>query len=204
MNKLVLILMLFVTGISGYCATWTITNVGTSFSPDDLTINLGDEVQFNIESIHTVVEVSLATWNANGRTQLSGGFSLPSGGGLIPASKLTAGIHYYVCGPHSSSGMKGKITVVNTTGISENQSKAGMLVFPNPTNGNFLVKITNPNPVKEYEIEIYNVLGKPMFSKTDLQQPGVFTVDLADLPKGTYVVRLYDGQAASFRKVVLK
>ena len=96
---------------SAYSTTWTVTNSGTTFVPADITINLGDSVNFSIQNAHTVVEVSYATWLANGNTPLPGGFSLPNGGGMLYPAQLPTGIHYYVCGPHAANGMKGTITV---------------------------------------------------------------------------------------------
>src|SRR5215831_2615330 len=105
--KLLFLLFLLVAGWTGYSTTHTITNSGFTFTPATITISSGDDVNFVLESIHNVVEVNQATWDANGFTPLPGGFSDPFGGGLVPASKLTAGIHWYVCGVHASFGMKG-------------------------------------------------------------------------------------------------
>ncbi|MDT8323713.1 MAG: plastocyanin/azurin family copper-binding protein [Bacteroidota bacterium] len=93
--------------------THTITNSGFTFSPSSLTISVGDTVVFSIASSHNAVEVSQATWNSNGNTPLSGGFSVPFGGGTVIFS--SAATHYYVCSPHASLGMKGVINVVQTT-----------------------------------------------------------------------------------------
>ncbi|MAT39452.1 MAG: hypothetical protein CL946_07590 [Ectothiorhodospiraceae bacterium] len=113
----VAVALLLVGAQSGFATTHIITNSGFTFSPDDITINVGDTVTWNIGGAHNVVEVSQATWNSNGNTPLSGGFSHGFGGGTTVFS--TAGTHWYVCSPHASSGMKGKITVVQTT-ISTN------------------------------------------------------------------------------------
>jgi plastocyanin len=93
--------------------TYTVINSGFTFSPASLTISVGDTVVFSLAGSHNTVEVSQATWNANGNTPLSGGFSTPFGGGTVIFS--TAGSHYYVCSPHASGGMKGVINVVLTT-----------------------------------------------------------------------------------------
>jgi len=87
-------------------APHTIINLGTSFFPDTLFIDPGDTVRFVLESIHNAVEVSQATWLANGITS-NGGFAVPFGGGNTVVSAL--GIHYYVCQAHASMGMKGII-----------------------------------------------------------------------------------------------
>jgi len=89
--------------------TRTVTSAGFTFSPADLTINAGDSVQWQLDSIHNVLEVNQATWNANGNTSKAGGFSTGFGGGTVKLD--TPGTYFYVCSPHAFQGMKGKITV---------------------------------------------------------------------------------------------
>jgi plastocyanin len=204
MKKILLSIVLFSIATIGFSTTATITNSGFEFSPKDITINLGDDVVFNIASIHDVVEVSLTTYNANGTTPLPGGFSLPLGGGTVPANLLTTGIHYYVCGQHASSGMKGTITVKNSTGIAEDPSKDGFSIFPNPSNGNFQLKINNQQPAKKFDLGIYDAIGNKVYAKSNIQQQLATSFELSDLPKGTYVVRLYDGFESYYRKIVVK
>lgn len=103
------ILALFIVLTTGTGTTHTIVSSGFSFSPSNLTINLGDTVVFSLASIHNAVEVSQATWNSNGTTPLPGGFALPLGGGTVVLT--STGTHWYVCQPHALSGMKGRITV---------------------------------------------------------------------------------------------
>ncbi len=89
--------------------THTVTNAGFTFSPADITINAGDSVQWQLAGIHDVVEVTQQTWSANGNTPKAGGFSTSFGGGTVKFD--TPGTYFYVCEPHASIGMKGKITV---------------------------------------------------------------------------------------------
>ena len=84
----------------------TVIAVGNTFSPDTLTITIGDTISFNIGSTHNAVEVSNSTWIANGTTS-NGGFNIPFGGGTFIST--TAQTHYYVCQPHVTMGMKGVI-----------------------------------------------------------------------------------------------
>jgi hypothetical protein len=115
-----------------------------------------------IASIHTVVEVSQATWNSNGDTQLPGGFSRGSGGGIVVIT--STGDHYYVCGVHNLSGMKGRITVNPATGVGPNTD-------PTPVSFSLAQNYPNPfNPSTEIgfslartsytEIAIYDALGR--------------------------------------------
>jgi plastocyanin len=204
MKRIILTVVLFSVATIGFSTTVTVTNSGFEFSPGALTINLGDDVLFNIASIHDVVEVSLATYNANGTTPLPGGFSLPLGGGTVPANLLTAGIHYYVCGQHASSGMKGTITVQSSAGIAEDLLKDGFSIFPNPSNGNFQLKINNQQPAKRFDLGIYDAIGNKVYAKSDIQKQFATNVEISDLPKGTYVVRLYDGRESYYRKILVR
>ena len=87
----------------------TITNQGMNFSPDTITINLGDTITFSLGNSHNAVEVSQSTFLSNG-TSSNGGFSINFGqtGTFIPQFEQS---YYYVCQPHASSGMKGVIIV---------------------------------------------------------------------------------------------
>ena len=204
MKKTLLSIVLLLITTIGFSTTITVTNTGFEFTPSAITINLGDEILFSIASIHTVIEVSADTYNANGNTPLAGGFSLPNGGGTVSANLLTVGTHYYVCGVHFSSGMKGTITVVNTTEIVENPLKDAFSVFPNPSNGNFQLKINNPQPTKKFDLGIFDAIGNKVYAKSNIQQQFTTNVELSDLPKGSYVVRLYDGNESYYRKIVVR
>ncbi|HUL42738.1 MAG TPA: plastocyanin/azurin family copper-binding protein [Bacteroidota bacterium] len=109
MRKLSIVVLFLVLSVSmSFATSHKIMNSGTTFSPATLTIAAGDTVVFSIASIHNAVEVSQATWNADGITS-NGGFSVPFGGGTIVLSAV--GTHYFVCQAHASMGMKGIITV---------------------------------------------------------------------------------------------
>jgi len=133
------------------------------FVPDSITINLGDSVSFSLTSIHNAIEVSQATWLANGNTS-NGGFQVPFGGGLVLPAQLGLGVHYYVCSPHAAMGMKGRIFVINANSVRDDQQigpKDFQLFqnYPNPF---------NPSTTIEYQISlhgnvnisIYNSLGQ--------------------------------------------
>lgn len=101
----------FVLGLSPGIAqtTHVITNQGRTFVPDAITIQQGDIIDWQIAGNHNVIQVSEATFNANGNTQLPGGFSAPFGGGQVTFNQ--AGTFYYVCVPHAGAQMKGIVTV---------------------------------------------------------------------------------------------
>jgi plastocyanin len=203
MKKIIYSIMLFSIGTAGFCAKWTVTNSGLTFSPATITITVGDSVQFNISSMHNAVEVSQATWNVNGTTPLPG-FSVPFGGGMVLPALLTVGTHYYVCTAHASSGMKGTIIVQNSTGIDENPVKTNFSVYPNPSRGIFQMAINNSQPAKSYTVEIYDLAGNMVWSKSSSEQQTTAEIDLTGLIKGMYFIRFFNGTETYTRKIIIQ
>jgi len=180
-------------------ATRTISSSGSSFSPATLTITAGDDIIFNLESAHNAVEVSQATWNANGSTALSGGFEVAFGGGNVSASFLTVGTHYYVCQSHVSSGMKGTIIVQNTTGIEDRSLPPGFSVYPNPTHSSITVEAEeNTSGNKLY---IADLAGRIV--ATIVPDHERTTVDISSLSRGTYMIGQADRRKRSVKLIKL-
>ncbi|MEP7266903.1 MAG: CHRD domain-containing protein [Saprospiraceae bacterium] len=114
MKKIAFVLIFFclhfyVTQVAA--KTVVIVNANTTFSPNTVTANVGDTIDFQLESPHNVLEVSKSNWDLNAATPLTGGITLPFGGGKVILAK--AGTIYYVCITHAAFGMKGTITVVD-------------------------------------------------------------------------------------------
>jgi plastocyanin len=202
-----LLVLLATTGIS-FSATHTITNSGFSFSPSSITINIGDTVKFVLESIHDAREVNQATWNANGTTS-NGGFDLPFGGGTVVLTQT--GIHYYVCVPHASIGMKGTITVNSATGvktISETIPDNFILMqnYPNPFNPSTAISFDLARTAR-VSLKVYNVLGQLVATLLDdVKQPGSYKVSFnaATLGSGMYFYRLLtDAGFSESRKMLV-
>jgi plastocyanin len=205
---LLLLGFVLVTALS-FGATVTITNSGFAFSPDEISISTGDTVDFQLASIHDAVQVSEATWLANGNTPITSGFALPLGGGIVTG--LTAGVHYYVCTPHASGGMKGKITVNPVSGIGDHES--GDLVFslnPNPSTGKFLLTLNESftgkgiisGDNKPFDLEIFDHLGKKVYDAKSFDTSKSIEIDISTLPEGVYFVRINDSRQFYSRKLV--
>ncbi len=155
--KIILTILILTTYFTGFSTIWTVNSSGTTFTPATITITVGDTVNFSIASSHDATEVSQATWNVNGNTPLSGGFQTPMGGGLVLPAQLTVGIHYYVCSPHASMGMKGTVTVQACTVPST----------PGTISGN-----TSPCSLSSYTYSVAAVSGATSYTWT---LPGSWT-----------------------------
>jgi plastocyanin len=198
-TKILLSFCLLLMSITGFSTKWTIINVGFTFSPSAVTISSGDSVNFTIGSSHNAVEVSEATWNANGNTALSGGFETPFGGGLVLPTQLAVGTHYYVCHPHASLGMKGTITVTASNGIADYQQAINFSVYPNPTNGLINIKERNNIPGSEYRItdlsgrQVTRGLLESNTTQVDMNQfsPGVYFIEIVGLKRQSIKVINY-------------
>jgi plastocyanin len=96
--------------------SYTIKTLGMTFSPDTVICDVGDTIHFILGQSHNAVEVDYSTFVSGGNTS-NGGFSFGYGaaGMYIPTNAQT---YYYVCQPHSSSGMVGVI-IANSYGCTD-------------------------------------------------------------------------------------
>ncbi len=192
MKKFTICVLILTIGMSARATTWTITSAGFGFSPMNLTIAQGDTVVFDLEGIHNAVEVSQATYNANGTSPLSGGFALSFGGGTVLPANLSAGTHFYVCQPHAGGGMKGIIIVTQTTATEASPLPPSISIFPNPSqNGIFQLKMDELEFVKSLDIEIFDAGGNKIYMRQRLNTGVIHEMDLSLFPAGMYLIKLF-------------
>lgn len=198
-KKLLLSTFLLTMSSMVFCKTWTITNAGKTFTPDTITITLGDSVNFVIDGSHDAREVSQTTWMANGNTALPGGFQTPFGGGLVLPEKLTVGTHYYVCTPHADDAMKAVIIVKNspTTGVQENKLNTNITIYPNPASDLITVKSSSNTLGSTYIITDQtgrNVMAGQLNNERTL-------VDITLLAKGIYLFHIQGPNRETFKVI---
>lgn len=197
MKKIILIAFVLYSGIA-FSNKVTIINSGFVFSPDSVSINLGDTIIFQLGGTHNAVEVSQTTWNSNGTAMLSGGFTTPFTGGQITG--LTPGHHYYVCTNHAFMGMKGKIFVISNSSINSNKFNNLISVFPNPTNGKISV-ITSLNLVNSnYNLTLYNIIGE----KINFYLFNDNEIDLSECKKGIYFLEIIADKRTFVQKIIVE
>ncbi|MDD4969420.1 MAG: T9SS type A sorting domain-containing protein [Paludibacter sp.] len=207
MKKIILTLFIIPFYLNGFGATFNIVNVGLTYSPATLTINEGDDVTFTLNSsFHNALEVSLATYNADGIDPLAGGFSVPFGGGSVPSSLLPAGIHYYVCSNHVTLGMKGIIIVQSVSKVPEIQTQNDLLIYPSPAKENITVQFNSTTTIP-LEIKLFNLQGRlvdVLFPKTEFLGLLLRTFSLNKATSaGVYVVQLTTGDNTSYKRIIV-
>ena len=181
-------------------ATYIISINGFSFSPSELNIQIGDTVQFNGSSSHPILEVSEATWNSNDNTALPGGFTFANGVGKIKLNNV--GIHYFVCGNHYSSGMKGKIIVSTPTNINV-LADVEFKLFPNPLNQDLLNLNINSEANSLIQVKIYDLIGKIRIDKMVKGDNGAFQIDCSSMFSGVYIIQAFVGNKVLTSKLVI-
>ena len=81
-----------------------------NFTPEDLTISVGDCVNFVMSDTHNAIEVSQESYDSLESAAMDGGFQVQFGE-TVEVYFGEAGTHYYVCQPHIAMEMIGTITV---------------------------------------------------------------------------------------------
>ncbi len=206
-NSIIFLVLVLVCSTVGYSTTHIIGNSGFTFTPADLTINLGDTVNFVVASIHQPREVDKATWDANGTTS-NGGFDLPLGGGIVVLTQT--GTHYYVCVPHASLGMKGTITVNAVTGVKDISQTIPetfnlMQNYPNPFNPSTTISFSLPS--KSFvSLKVYDVIGNEVATIVNQElSAGNYTKqwNAENMSSGVYYYQLKAGTFSETKKLVL-
>jgi plastocyanin len=195
-------LMLLTASVLKAQSNHKVQQSGFTFDPSTLTIDAGEDVEFEGSASHPVLEVSESTWNADGTTPLEGGFSLASGSGIV--NFPTAGTHYYVCTAHvASNGMKGKIIVQESTTLNEISFSDEYTIFPLPLTGNSELTVGFKSiDQKLVSIEIFDLAGNLRISSPLATIEDKLQVNCSELPPGLFVIKIKADDAFYYAKII--
>jgi hypothetical protein len=133
----------------------------------------------------TLVEVhhnQLMSWNTTG---------LPAGNYNL---KLTVKDNFN----DSVEAIKAITLLIGVTGIKQTiTTNADVLVYPNPTNGNFIIET---NSIEKQNIQIFDVNGKLVLSQVI---DGKKNIDVANLNEGVYNVSIISSNSVVNKRVVI-
>ena len=154
------------------------------FTPADITIQLGDTVQWlplggvAPSMVHTITSSNIPAgaapfdqiWQAPADTFFQ----------YVPQ---IAGLYEYVCTPHISNGMIGSFNVIGgVTGLTDGKlSEKELLIYPNPTTD--IIHLNKSNFVYTYKIFTSN--GKLKLSGKTNE-----TVNVSTLANGNYFIEI--------------
>jgi plastocyanin len=178
--------------------THTVNAGGYYYSPTNLTIELGDSVVWiNDGGYHDVNgDINSITDQPFNNPETFDSPAIGTIGGVILGYRFTvAGTYNYDCsvGSHAANGMVGSV-IVNLPTSLVIADKIDVLVYPNPTSGEFKINIPNYNG--EFTSELFDVMGRSLI-RTNQQK-----ISLEAYPLGLYLLKVnYNNQVADIRIV---
>lgn len=160
-----------------------VTTMGTVFSPDDITIDLGDTVTWTNGGGSHNVNGTTATFPSNPESFTSGAVAT---GWTFQHVFSIAGVYQYQCDPHAGLGMTGRVTVSGATKI-EKAVASSFVVFPNPST-NFVSVLGTSD--KARTIQVYGMNGKLV--ATTQTTSSLTSLSIADLAVGIYQLKVVE------------
>lgn len=90
-------------------------------------------------------------------------------------------------------------------GIAQFTNEDDILVYPNPANESVFIDlgIVKQNALEQTQVSIYSMLGEKMHHQNQLSNQ-LTEIDVVDLPTGTYLVIITDGEKSIQRKLVIQ
>ncbi|MBC7388270.1 MAG: T9SS type A sorting domain-containing protein, partial [Opitutaceae bacterium] len=95
--------------------------------------------------------------------------------------------------------VNGKRTVYSTDFIRNDKTFSGFSIYPNPSNGSFVVSISGDSP--QYQLNLFDVLGKSIGVYTLLAGKNEISTALSS---GMYLAKLKVGHDYFTQKIVVK
>jgi len=176
--------LLLLAGASLTAGAQSISSSNFQWTPSLLTVTSGTDITINVNGNHHMREVTEATWNANGNTS-NGGFAFTFGTHTL--NLTIPGTYYYVCVPHASMGMKGRIIVETNTGVLENTTTV-FSILPNPASDE--IAVTFP-AAQGMQLALIDLKGSEVLRRSITSSD---RVAIGHLAAGNYNALLIDAQ----------
>ena len=90
-------------------------------------------------------------------------------------------------------------TLINSVGVMEQSELVDVLVYPNPSNGLFIIQL--PNDITSFELEVIDFKGETLIKK-GVNSTNFTECNLTTFPNGFYMVRLFTENASLTLKLI--
>jgi len=192
------------------------SNAGTGSTFTSATLNNGDVVTcvatpscgsaatssgitMTVAAIPTISQNGnvLTSSSATGNQWYIGGTLINGANGQTHTATQSGSYSVIVGGCESQS-----VSVVITS-INNVDDNSFFSVYPNPNNGSFTVSFTGI-VTEQYQLEIKNIVGASVYKESILNQSGQYSkqINVADLGKGIYLIRLSSSNNEVVKKMV--
>tara|TARA_R110002072_G_scaffold302402_1_gene485123 strand:+ start:50139 stop:50756 length:618 start_codon:yes stop_codon:yes gene_type:complete len=178
----------------------TLTNIdasGVTFTPSNISINVGDTVRWTNSSGTHNVNGTTATFPSNPDS-----FGNNIGSGWVYTYIFTiAGSYDYRCDVHFGSGMTGTITVLPLAGVEDLSIINESLIYPIPASNSITVELNQVN-LENLQLKIVDAKGAVVYENDKISEK-VITINTKEW-NGTYFYQLYrDNQAIENKKLTI-
>ncbi len=168
-------------------ATFNVDASGTSFTPNSLTINIGDTVIWTNSSGFHNVNATTGTFPSNPE---SFGNALASATWVFKKKFTIAGTYDYQCDAHATQGMTGQVIVQQgSVGIEDVAANSSSLIYPIPAKEEITIDLKNKD-FAGLSIKLVNAEGKTVYENTKLSS-SVISIDTREL-NGIFFYQLLD------------
>lgn len=178
--------------------TWFINDAQSGGSTLDISLqwNAGDELpSFSRSSCYVSSQNLTFLWSAS-----TAGASAGSGPYTKSISSYNELSSKYLFGVGSG----GKLNDGNLSGINNLESMSSLLVYPNPSNGNFTIKV-DAKQGSNTRISLLNLLGQEVWTETQNLKMGEQDLSIhTNLSEGVYILRLQNDTEQLLRNIIIK
>lgn len=181
------VLYILVEGYPGEAGDYVL-DIDENVNPLNLTVNV---------MMDTAMAADTASTNSYQWLDCDNGDTAITGATMYWYKATTSGNYAVIIDNGTCSDTSACVTIA-TTGITTNQ-ELGFSVYPNPSNGEFTLTLDNNETMN---VEIINTVGQIVYSSTINNT--VSKVDLRNVAKGTYVIRIFNDEVSSQDKLVIK
>jgi hypothetical protein len=167
----------------------------TSFSStcknQNVEVNWTTASEQNSQSFVLETSRDLSNWITVSQVAAAGNSSQNIDYSLVDVN-ATAGVSYYRLIQIDLNGVE---KIYGPISASCSDTENSMIVFPNPTKGNFTVEISSSENINNAQIQVTDLTGKVINERTTsiLEGKTQFTFEGLDLQLGTYIINLNTG-----------
>jgi len=97
------------------------------------------------------------------------------------------------------------VNIANTFSINENETGLGITVYPNPSNGNFLIELTADRSAIA-KVRLFTATGEASWGpyEVEINRKLSLPVNIETLPEGMYLLQVETGTGIFNRKIMIK
>ena len=193
LKKITLAFTFFMSVVSLAQTNHTISTSGMSWSPSELTVEIGDTVTFINTGGNHNVNGTQSTFPNNPE---SFGNSVSSGW-TFQHIFSSGGEYNFQCDPHANGGMTGKIIVQNELFAQNLNNENFLSLFPNPFQNSL-----NIQNCEGGQVFFYSIVGKLEINQTILSSNYILNTE--ELPAGVYLYKVIKPNNETFSGKLVK